>query len=54
MHIERFASIDGLGMFMPVEEKGPKEIPDEEYPLLLTTTRVLFHYHAAMTRDPIH
>ena len=26
------------------------EVPDEEYPLLLTTTRLLFHYHAAMTR----
>lgn len=50
MHIERFAHPDGLGIFMPLEEQGPVEKPDAEYPLILTTTRLLFHYHAAMTR----
>ncbi len=50
MHVEKFAHPDGLGIFSPLEEQGPKEVPDEEYPLLLTTTRILFHYHAAMTR----
>jgi formate dehydrogenase major subunit len=50
MHAERFSHEDGLGIFMPQEHRGPVEVPDEEYPLLLTTTRVLFHYHAAMTR----
>ena len=30
--------------------RGPVEVVDDEYPLLLTTTRILFHYHAAMTR----
>jgi len=50
MHVEKFAHPDGLGIFMPLEELGPMETPDEEYPLILTTTRLLFHYHAAMTR----
>jgi len=50
MHKEKFAHPDGLGVFQAVEHTGPVEVPDDEYPLLLTTTRVLFHYHAAMTR----
>jgi formate dehydrogenase (coenzyme F420) alpha subunit len=50
MHVEKFAHPDGLGIFSPLEEQGPVETPDEEYPLILTTTRLLFHYHAAMTR----
>ncbi|MDL2246117.1 formate dehydrogenase subunit alpha [Methanobrevibacter sp. OttesenSCG-928-K11] len=50
MHKDKFAHPDGLGVFMPQEHKGPVETPDAEYPLLLTTTRILFHYHAAMTR----
>lgn len=28
----------------------PSELPDDSYPLILTTTRTLFHYHASMTR----
>lgn len=50
MHKEKFAHPDGLGIFLPQEHRGPVEVPDDEYPLLLTTTRILFHYHAAMTR----
>lgn len=50
MHKDKFAHPDGLGIFQALEHIGPVEVPDEEYPLLLTTTRVLFHYHAAMTR----
>lgn len=50
MHKDKFAHSDGLGIFQALEHRGPVEVPDEEYPLLLTTTRVLFHYHAAMTR----
>ena len=50
MHKDKFAHTDGLGIFQALEHRGPVEVPDEEYPLLLTTTRVLFHYHAAMTR----
>ena len=50
MHKDKFAHPDGLGIFQALEHRGPVEVPDEEYPLLLTTTRVLFHYHVAMTR----
>jgi formate dehydrogenase major subunit len=50
MHVEQFSHPDGLGIFAALEEKGPMETPDDEYPLILTTTRILFHYHAAMTR----
>lgn len=50
MHKDKFAHPEGLGIFQALEHRGPVEVPDEEYPLLLTTTRVLFHYHAAMTR----
>jgi formate dehydrogenase major subunit len=50
MHKVKFAHPDGLGVFQALEHKGPVETVDDEYPLLLTTTRILFHYHAAMTR----
>ena len=50
MHKDKFAHPDGLGVFQAIEHIGPVEKVDDVYPLLLTTTRVLFHYHAAMTR----
>jgi predicted molibdopterin-dependent oxidoreductase YjgC len=41
----------GLGHFTVVEFKEPAEAPDEEYPLLLTTGRIMFHFHTgSMTR----
>jgi predicted molibdopterin-dependent oxidoreductase YjgC len=41
----------GLGKFNPIEAHDPAEQPDEEYPLILTTGRVLYHYHTGtMTR----
>jgi formate dehydrogenase alpha subunit len=43
LHKERFSR--GLGHFAGVEWLPPKEQPDAEYPLVLTTGRVLFHYH---------
>jgi predicted molibdopterin-dependent oxidoreductase YjgC len=34
-----------------VTAKDPAELPDDEYPLILTTGRVLYHYHTGtMTR----
>ena len=49
LHVDNFAR--GLGKFNPVTAKDPAEQPDEEYPLILTTGRVLFHYHSGtMTR----
>jgi len=35
----------GLGRFTPAEWTPPAEVPDEEYPLVLSTGRRLYHYH---------
>ena len=35
----------GLGRFTPVEWTPPAEEPDEDYPLVLSTGRRLYHYH---------
>ena len=41
----------GLGLFTAVEYIPAAELPDEEYPLTLTTGRMLYHYHTgSMTR----
>lgn len=41
----------GKGAFTAIEFKEPAEVADEEYPLILTTGRSLFHYHTGtMTR----
>jgi len=48
---EKFATTDGLGHFQVAEYKKPPEIPDNEYPYILTTGRILFHFHSGtMTR----
>ncbi|MDC0559042.1 formate dehydrogenase subunit alpha [Candidatus Izimaplasma bacterium] len=36
----------GKGHFTPVTYKGAAELPDKEYPLTLTTGRVLYHFHS--------
>ena len=39
------------GALSPAEHMPPAELPDDEYPLMLTTGRVLYHWHGAeMTR----
>ncbi len=49
LHVEKFTR--GKGKFSPVEYRPPAEVPDDEYPLILTTGRVLLHYHTgSMTR----
>ena len=49
LHVGKFSR--GLGRFHVVEHRPPAEEPDSEYPLLLTTGRVLFHWHTGtMTR----
>lgn len=35
----------GLGLFQPAEYLPPAEVPDEEYPFILSTGRVLYHFH---------
>jgi formate dehydrogenase major subunit len=36
----------GRGRFVPVEWVPPFELPDDEYPLVLSTGRRLWHYHS--------
>jgi formate dehydrogenase major subunit len=51
LHKEKFAHPDGLGQFFAVEYKPPAEVPDAEYPFILTTGRCLWQWHTGtMTR----
>jgi predicted molibdopterin-dependent oxidoreductase YjgC len=41
----------GLASFTPITWRNPEELPDDEYPFVLTTGRVLYQYHTGtMTR----
>ena len=35
----------GKGLFTPVDFIPPAEVPDSQYPFILSTGRILFHYH---------
>lgn len=51
LHVESFRKPDGRGVFKPVEYQPPVEEVSEEYPLVLTSGRVVMHYNSgAMTR----
>ncbi|MBI4321839.1 MAG: molybdopterin-dependent oxidoreductase [Chloroflexi bacterium] len=41
---ERFNHPDGRAVFHAVEYRPPAEVPDEAYPMYLTTGRVVYHY----------
>lgn len=43
LHVGQFTR--GLGKFVPIEYAPPTELPDQAYPLLLNTGRVLYHWH---------
>ncbi|MBI4823163.1 MAG: formate dehydrogenase subunit alpha [Nitrospirae bacterium] len=43
LHRKKFAR--GLGSFITVGYKPPSEVPDAQYPFLLTTGRLSFQYH---------
>jgi formate dehydrogenase major subunit len=43
LHVERFTR--GLGLFAPVDYRPPAEATDETYPFVLSTGRILFHWH---------
>ena len=48
MHVGTFRR--GLGYFYPTEYQEPNEVPDEDYPILMSTGRMLYHYNnGAMT-----
>jgi len=49
LHEDKFTR--GLGKFTPVEYVAPAELPDKDYPFMLTTGRILYHFHTGtMTR----
>ena len=48
LHRDRFTR--GRGMFHVTPYVPSPELPDEEYPFVLTTGRVLYHYHAILSR----
>jgi assimilatory nitrate reductase catalytic subunit len=51
LFLDRFATADGLARFVPVGHRPAAEEPDDEYPVLLTTGRVVAHYQSgAQTR----
>lgn len=39
--------VRGKGLFYPAAYKPSQELPDEEYPIILMTGRILYHYNAA-------
>ena len=51
LHKEKFSHPDGIGVFFAVDWKAPAEVPDKDYPFILTTGRCLWHWHTGtMTR----
>jgi formate dehydrogenase major subunit len=49
LHKDRFSR--GRGLFHAIEYLPPAELPSDEYPIILSTGRVLYHYHTGtMTR----
>ena len=49
LHVGQFTR--GKGKFAPIDHIPPAELPDDEYPWLLSTGRVLYHWHGGeMTR----
>jgi predicted molibdopterin-dependent oxidoreductase YjgC len=43
LHVGQFTR--GKGKFMPIDHVPPAEAPDDDYPWLLSTGRVLYHWH---------
>ncbi len=43
LHTAQFTR--GKGLFHAIEHQPPAELPDEAYPFMLTTGRVIYHYH---------
>lgn len=46
LHTTKFARPNGKGYFSPCEWQAPHEWPDDDYPFLATTGRLLYHYHS--------
>jgi predicted molibdopterin-dependent oxidoreductase YjgC len=43
VHLGKFRR--GRGKFIPVKHRPPAEVPDKDYPFILSTGRLLFHYN---------
>ncbi len=43
LHVGRFTR--GTGLFQAIDHIEPREAPDADYPFILTTGRVLYHWH---------
>ncbi len=43
----------GKAIFTPIHFMGPKENPDHDYPLILTTGRTLYHFHTKTMTDRV-
>jgi predicted molibdopterin-dependent oxidoreductase YjgC len=51
LHKDKFPRPSGKAQLVPLTYKESAEIADDEYPLIMTTDRSLYHYHSAtMTR----
>jgi formate dehydrogenase major subunit/formate dehydrogenase alpha subunit len=49
LHVDKFTR--GLGKFNPIDHIPPAEEPNDEYPMVMSTGRVLYHWHGGqMTR----
>ncbi|MHC4562843.1 MAG: formate dehydrogenase subunit alpha [Planctomycetota bacterium] len=54
LHGETFATPSGKGNFVPLTYRPSAEVPDDQYPLILTTDRSIFHFHTGtMTRNVV-
>ena len=51
MHVGKFAR--GLGCFIPTRHIPSMELPDEDYPIIMMTGRILYHYNACAMTDKV-
>lgn len=51
MHVGKFAR--DLGCFIPTRHIPSMELPDEDYPIIMMTGRILYHYNACAMTDKV-
>ncbi|MCE5213875.1 MAG: formate dehydrogenase subunit alpha [Methanobacterium sp.] len=47
LHQDEFNTETGKAKFKPLSYRPPAELPDEDYPFVLTTGRIIYHYHTS-------
>ena len=52
LHVDNF--MRGKGRFTPLDYQPPVELPDDEYPFLLTTERSLYQFHTGTMTRKVH